>query len=205
MKRFVMAAAAALLVAGSAPAFAQARERVTAPVGGISIEKPTGWFTVPPGDAIANLRKVEFDSPAFQQRLQQAASEPLIVFTKYPVSHPGLIPTIKVNYRRIPDNKRIGAVGVLNAVIDAMRQGFGTVDILDAPTETRVGGLPAAHMRVAYVMTSQGEKLSAVSEMWMIPRGDYVLIVGVAYSPDEPAPVRDEILAAVGSVQIAAQ
>lgn len=202
MKRLLTAVAAALLVAGSAPAFAQARERVTAPVGGISIEKPSGWFGVPPAEAFANLRKVEFDSPAFQEQMQRTASEPLIVFTRYPTTHPGLIPTIKVNYRRIPENRKIGAVGVLNAVVGAMRQGFGDLAVLDAPAETKVGGWPAAHMRVSYTMTVEGDSLAAISELWLIPRGDYVLVLGVAYSPDEAALVHDDILGAIGSVQI---
>jgi hypothetical protein len=200
MKRFLMAVAAALLVAGPRPAFAQ--ERVTAPIGGISIEKPGGWRIVPPSEAVANLGKIEFATPEQRARVVGDDPGPLITFLKYPDTHPGIIPTIKVNYRPAPGIGRVGAKGILNAMIETLRTGFGAAQILDAPTDVMLAGQPAAHMRVAFTINANGDSLPTISEMWVIPRGNYMLVIGVAYADDEPAATHAEILAAIASVRI---
>lgn len=195
-----IAIAAALLVM-AAPAVAAIGERIAAPVGGISIEKPAGWSVLPPDEALRNIRGIDFDTPGASRALRG----PLITLTKYPLSHEGVVPTIKVNYHHFPAARELGPDGLAKLVIADLNRSLGEVKVLDAPSTVKVSGLSAGHFRVGYALRRGKQTADAVSEIWAVPRGNGFFMIGVGYSPDEPAATHGEIEAAVASVKIEAQ
>jgi hypothetical protein len=199
MKLLAWMFAALLALAG--PAVAQ--ERIAAAAGGISIEKPVGWTVMPPDRVLENVRGLTYESPEFR-RVVDATGAPFITMIKYPADREGINPTMKVNYQRLPASMHsMGPVEVLTGVVGAMRSGFGEVDILVAPHAVQFAGAPGAHVRIAYTIKgAAGTPFETVSEMWIILRGGYAIILGVGYGRDEPAATVSEIQGAALSFRI---
>lgn len=198
MKRIAIAAA---LLVMAAPAVAALGERIAAPVGGISIEKPAGWSVLPPDEALRNIRSIDFDTPGASRALRG----PLITLTKYPLSRPGVNPTVKINYHNFPAARELGPDGVAKLMVDDLRRSLGEITILDAPSALQVSGMPAGHLRVGYTLRRGEAAVPTISEIWVVLRGSGFFVIGAGYAPDEPAATHGEIEAAVASVKIEAQ
>lgn len=189
----------AALLAVAAPAMAAAGERIAAPVGGISIEKPAGWSMLPPDATLRNIKEIDFDTPL------RPANAPLITLTKYPLSHPGIIPTIKVQYHYFPGATALGPEGVAKLMIGDLRRSLGDLTVVDEPAAIQVSAMPAAHARVSYTLRRGKESLGSITELWVVNRGNGFFVIGAGYAPDEPAVSLSEINAALASVRIAAR
>lgn len=189
------------LMWSAAPAIAQ--ERVTAPAGGLSIEKPKGWMVTPPDASIANTRGLQYDSPEFRSLIERV-NAPFITMVKYPIDRAGINPTIKVNYLLLPATLRDdSSVELLTKIIDTLRMGFGDIRFLQPPAPMKVAGTQGAHARIVFMVKgSAGTPYQTISEVWIVRRGDYLITLGVSYSPDEPAATVEEIEAAVQSFRI---
>ncbi|MEZ0243454.1 MAG: hypothetical protein ACAH11_08780 [Sphingomonas sp.] len=188
--------ALAVLALPAAPAFAQG-ERIVAPAGGISIEKPRGWNILPPDEAMENLRGLRFDDPRVQRAIG-SGNAPFIVLLKYPADTEGINPTLKVNYRPLPPSLRgKSAVEVLSMLFESMRTTVNDVVLLDPPAPVQFAGGTGAHFRLSYTLVgSAGTPYKVISEMWMTLRGDYAVILGAGYGADEPPATAAEIAAA---------
>jgi hypothetical protein len=197
---FVLSALA-LLAVPAAPALAQ--ERIVAPAGGISIEKPRGWNVIPPSAAMENLRGLRFDDPRVKAVIGQGEA-PFIVLLKYPPDTEGVNPTLKVNYRPLAAPLRgMTAIEVLNALYGAMSRTMDNVELLDAPAPVQFAGGTGAHFRLSYSLVgSGGTPFHVISEMWLTLRGDYAVILGAGYGADEPAETAAEIAAASRTFRI---
>ncbi|MES2443884.1 MAG: hypothetical protein V4574_13725 [Pseudomonadota bacterium] len=189
----LLAAILASLVALATPAFAQGVERVTAPAGGISVEMPGGWSITPPDPSVEKLRGLTYRSPEFR-RSAQTGSAPFLTLVKYPANHPGINPTMKVNYLALSDSMlRLDPVELLTRLTDAMRRQSGGLEVLDAPALASFMGV-GAHVRVAHTTRNRaGTPVETVSEMWITLLGDYAVILEAVYDADEPAQTIVEI------------
>src|SRR5262249_44993472 len=145
---------------------AQSAERIVAPGGAISIELPAGWQNQPPQEAGANLRGLTVNDEAFRQWVATHPASPLILITKYPLDHPGLNPTIKVNYHLFEGGDH-DIAAVLDATLEGVKRAFDDFRIIDPPAPASLGGLPGLHARAAFTMARGDLRVHAIADMWM--------------------------------------
>lgn len=181
------------------PAHAQ---RFTNPVLGLSIEKPVDWHIISAEANAENLKKAEIGTPEFQEAVRKYASVPLFAFSRYLEPHPDMNASVKVNRR--PSGSFAGRTGqeVLQALLPGMRSAMGDLKIVTAPELTTLGGKAAGHIALTYTLKAGGSSFPAASELWIIPRGDYLIVVGAGYRPDEKTGDRQAVLQIVNSLKL---
>jgi hypothetical protein len=189
----------ALTVLVSSPVFA---ERFSNPTIGISIDKPDDWYVLTAGANAENLKRAKLGSPEFQAAVQKYATVPLYAFIKYAEPYADLNPSIKINIR--PAGKLAGQSGseILAAIIGNFQNAMVDFKLISAPAEMALAGRSAGHAVMDYTLQSDGSLYPVRSEMWIIPQGENLLIVGVGYRQDEKTGGRDELMKIVGSIAL---
>lgn len=182
-----------------APAHA---ELFTNPVLGLSIEKPADWHIISAEANAENLKKAEIGTPEFQEAVRKYASVPLYAFSRYLEPHPDMNASVKVNTR--PSGSFAGRTGpeVLQALLPGLRSAMGDLKIVTAPEPTTLGGKAAGHIAMTYTLKAGGSSFPAASELWIIPRGDYLIVVGAGYRPDDKTGDRQAVLQIVNSLKL---
>lgn len=188
---------AGLLCLGSP---ARAEERVDLPELGISVTAPDGWQRISGDRALAHLRDIRLEREEFQKRLAQG-SEPIVSLRKR-WDRGGLVPIVNFGFNPIAGLGGRTPVQFLERTAEVASQALGDFEILEAPREVRVSGLPAAHMRIAYTQTQQEVRRPSISEYWIIPRGAYYFFIGTGYADREDAVTRREIKSIIDSIAI---
>ena len=183
----------------SSAAFA---ERFTNPVLGLSIEKPADWHVLSAEANAENLKKMEVGTPEFQEAVRKYASVPLYAFTRYLEPHPDLNASVKLNTR--PAGTFAGRSGqeILQALLPGLQGSMADLKIVTAPEPTNLAGHAAGHMAMTYTLRTGGASYPAASEMWIIPRANYLIIVGAGYRPDEKTGDRQAVLQIVNSLKL---
>lgn len=191
---------AALAITLAAPAIAAMGERIYAPVGGISIEKPDGWYLIPPDESLRNLKALDFEDP----RVQQSLTAALITLTRdHPDNVAGIIPTITIKYAAYPRIRERGAMGVTEDLIAAMRTAYSDFRVVEAPRPYSVAGHAGARALVVFTVRSQGGMESCEGELIIIPRGTIgVYSLALFWKAGEGAQTRAAFDAALASVRI---
>lgn len=190
------------VVAGLFVCVPASAERFSNPVLGLSIEKPDDWHVLSAEANAENLRKVETGTPELQAAIQKYASVPLYAFTRYPEPHPDLNASVKVNTR--PAGSFAGQSGqqILQALLPGLSRTMSDLKVIKAPEITTLAGKTAGHMALTYTLKTEGASYPAASEMWIIPRGDYLIIVGAGYRPDENTGDHKAVMKIVNSLQL---
>ena len=177
-------------------------ERFTNPVLGLSIEKPADWHIISAEANAENLKRAEIGSPELQEAVRKYASVPLYAFSRYREPHADMNASVKVNTR--PSASFAGRTGqeVLQALLPGLRSAMGDLKIVTAPEPTTLGGKAAGHIAMTYTLKTGGSSFPAASELWIIPRGDYLIVVGAGYRPDEKTGDRQAVLQIVNSLKL---
>ena len=168
----------------------------------MSIQKPADWHVLTAEANAENLKKAEIGTPEFQEAVRKHASVPLYAFTRYPEPHPDMNASVKLNTR--PAGPFAGRSGqdVLQALLPALSLAMTNLKVVTAPETTILGGRAAGHLALTYTLKTAGASYPAASEMWVIPRGDYLIIVGAGYRPDEKTGDRQAVLKIVHSLTL---
>ena len=197
MRRQLLALSALLSISASAQA-----ELFTNPVLGLSIEKPADWHVLTAEANAENLKKAEIGTPEFQEAIRKHSGVPLYAFTRYPEPHPDMNVSVKLNARPVgPFSGRSGQE-ILQALLPALSGAMTDLKIVTAPEATLLAGRAAGHLAMTYTLKSDGASYPAASEMWVIPRRDYLIIVGAGYRPDEKFGDRRAVLKIVNSLKL---
>lgn len=175
----------AIGAAAAAPtANPRAVERLSNATLGVSIDKPKSWITLTAAANAANLGKVEFNSPEFQKQVQAYASVPLFAFTKFREPYADVNPSVKINTR--PAGQLAGRSGsdVLLTILPALSKVMPDYKLVTPPRTVTLGGRATGHAKVTYTLKSGGKSYPCTSELWIVPRGNYFIIVGAGYRPN---------------------
>lgn len=179
MKRLLIALSLSLCTA------AASAERLSNPVLGLSIDKPDDWHTLTAEANAENLRKAEIGTPEFQAAIRSYASVPMFAFTRFREPHPDMNASVKVNARPAASFTGKSGQQILQTLLPGISAVMSDVRIVTPPEAVSLANHSAGHMALTYTLKSEGRAYPAASEMWIIPRGDYLIIVGAGYRPDE--------------------
>jgi len=90
---------------------------------------------------------------------------------------------------------------ILELVIPQFQKMIEDFTLAQPPTDTVVGTLPAAYMRINYSISNpDGRIFPTATELWAIPRGDYYFMIGAGTRQDEKTGSREEIAEILSSI-----
>jgi hypothetical protein len=199
-KKLLLALALAISLTSQANAKAKL-DVVSIPTIGLQVTKPKAWHHLSAQANSDNLRKMELDDKALQQAIVRQAAVPIVAFTKYLEPYPNLNPSFKINVRPL-QNLPTNAVELLQIIVPGAQKTVGA-ELEQQPVATTVSGLPAAYVRLSYVLNSAGAQYPTISELWIVPRGSYFFMIGAGTRQDESNGSRAEVKAIIDSIRIA--
>lgn len=188
--------ASSLVCASETPVF----ESVAA---GFKVTKPASWLFVLAQDNLNNLGQVELNDAEFKQLMLKYATAPLVAMMKHPEPFDDLNPSFKVNIKPLGLLQGTDPKQLLGMFLPQFEKLFKDFKLDQAPMDTTVAGLNAGYMRIRYtLMIPDGRGFPTLSEMWIVPKGDYFYLMGAGTRQDEATGSRAEIRQIVESVVI---
>ncbi|HXV78001.1 MAG TPA: hypothetical protein VD788_16955 [Candidatus Polarisedimenticolaceae bacterium] len=191
----------AALAVGTPADEGQRFENATA---GISLERPAGWVTASIQQVEANRKRVRLPDDELQAAVEEHASAPLFVFTRYPEPHDDLNPSIQVILRPLGELAGLPPIEVMQAAVGPLQEIFGNFEFVEEIHPTEVAGYPAARMSATYTIENdEGRAFETVSKMWIVPRGSFMFMLGMSGAIEDRDELEEIFERAIGSVEIA--
>ncbi len=172
-------------------------------VAGFEIRKPSSWHFSGKAEHLAQLKELKLQDAEFKRRMVERSRVPLVILMKHPEGFDDLNPTVKVQFRPMDPVKGKSAVEILNLILPSFRSVFKNFKVTKEPKATTVSGLPAAYVEMEYELeTEEGRSFPTTSQVWLVPNGDFMFIIGAGTRTDEKTGGRAEIRKIVGTVKI---
>jgi len=194
----LMMAATSSLVQAQVPS-PQRFENATA---GIGLTRPAGWHTASLQTVQENRERVQLSDAELQAALRKLATAPLVVFTKYPEPHPTMNPSVQVTLRSSGALAGAAPTEILKIAVGSMQKAFADFAFVNEIHGVQVSGLPAAHMRARYTMNVGGSGFGVLARLWLVPRGQFMFLIGMSGPPDGPDLSEAEFAEVLGSISI---
>jgi hypothetical protein len=189
-----------VLLALGSPAIAQ--DVYTNPVFGFSARKPSSWHYFTVEQQQENLKGLDFNDPKFKELLTKHARVPFFAITKFKEPHPDLNPSVRVNVREAGNLKGVPPEKAMQAITAAFPRIFKDFSVAEGPVATKVLGHAAAYVRVNYTLEAAGSSWRTTSEMWLVPRGDVIFVIGAGTREDQKNATLKEIRSIVDTIKI---
>jgi hypothetical protein len=189
---------AALIV--SSPCFAQ--QTYANPTLGFSVRKPSSWHFLSAEQHRENLKRSDFADPKFKELVTRYARTPFLAMTKYKEPYDDLNPSVRVNAREAGNLKGMAPEKVVELTASSFSRMFKDYAVAAGPLVTKVSGHSAGYMRVNYTHESGGVAWRTTSELWIVPRGDLMFIIGAGTRQDEKTGTRREVQGIIDTIKI---
>ena len=196
--KYLLSLSAALLLAA-----APAAERFSSTALGISVEKPAGWHVITADQEAANRARVDTGSPELKVLVEKYANTSLYSFAKYPEPYPALNPSFRINTRSAGTLEGLSGTVMTGMVVGNLQRLIPDLRVISPPAETIVGGQPAGHATVRYGLRADGKTFPTTSEMWVVPRGSYFVVIGIGYPLPDTEKAGADLKRIVDSVRFA--
>ena len=172
------------------------------PTLGFSIRKPSSWHYLTADQHRENLKRSDFADPKFKELVTRYARTPFLAITKHKEPHNDLNPSLRVNAREAGNLKGMPPEKVAELSASAFSRMFKDYVVAEGPVATKLSGHPAGYMRVNYTHEAGGVGWRTTSELWIVPRGDLVFIIGAGTRQDEKSGTRKEVRSIVDTIKI---
>lgn len=146
---------------------------------GLRVTKPDSWRFVTAEEDTQSLESLEFDSNELKRKIV-AHKKPLVIMSQGSELQAGINPSVKVTLESFVGLPEPNAEGVLKLAAIGVRQltDAKIVSLADA----EVAGRSAKRMTVDQtIRTTGGQEYPVTSVVWIVPEGDFYLLVGAAY------------------------
>ncbi len=171
------------------------------PTLGLSITKLPAWNFFTAEQNRENLERVLLKDEELQALVAKYSTTPLVLIARHQEPFDDLNPSLKVNAR--PTGQLEGKSGseILSLISGSFKDTFQDFAVLQHPTDTKVGGQPAGYMSMNYSLAiPDGRTFPTTSELWIVPRGSYFLLIGAGTRQDEKTGSRADINAMLNSI-----
>jgi hypothetical protein len=175
-----------------------AQETYSNPTLGFSMRKPSSWHYLSAEQSRENLKRSDFSDPKFKEMLTRTARTPFIGIAKHKEPHNDLNPSIRVNAREAGNLKGMAPEKVAEVTASTLSRAFKDFSIVEGPVATTLSGHPAGY----YTLEAGGASWPAMSELWIVPRGDLVFIIGAGLRQDEKNGTRKEVRGIIETIKI---
>ena len=160
---------------------------------GIEISKPQEWFFMDTESVSLSRNRISLDDKNFERQLKSNARLPLVTICKYkkPETRLDVSPTVNVVYSKLGNLMALAPDELLKIIGSSLGKQFLDFKYELEPTIAKLSTKNAAKAIARYTLENQDGYIFKVrSEMWIVPKGDRVLIIGFA-SPAEGPDVAD--------------
>jgi hypothetical protein len=179
-----------------------AQDTYSNPTLGFSIRKPASWHYLTAEQHRDSLRRSDFTDPKFKELVTRYARTPFLAITKHKEPYDDLNPSIRVNAREAGALAAMPAEKLVELTASAFSRMFKDYVVAEGPVAIRLSGHPAGYMRVNYTHEAGGAAWRTTSELWVVPRGDLLFIVGAGTRQDEKSGTREEVRGVVDTIRI---
>ena len=179
-----------------------AQETYSNPTLGFSIRKPSSWHYLSAEQHRENLKRSDFSDPKFKELVTRYARTPFLAMTKYKEPYEDLNPSVRVNAREAGNLKGVPPEKVVELTASSFARMFKDYAVAEGPLVTKVSGHPAGYMRVNYTHEAGGVAWRTTSELWIVPRGELMFIVGAGTRQDEKTGTRKEVRGIIDTIKI---
>jgi hypothetical protein len=171
----------------------QAPSKISIPSFGLSVAPLPGWHVVSAQENADNLRSLRMDDRQFQELAIRYANSPVVALSKYKEPYEDLNPSFKINVRPMGGFNGRPPTEILAAALPTFSRAFSDLKVQEGPKPTEVAGHDAAYARLAYTMRAGGAAFPTISELWIVPRGPIMLMIGTGTRADERNGKREEV------------
>jgi hypothetical protein len=160
--------------------------RFYSPMAGISIEKQPNWVFMPLEMELANREAVSVGKKETDAVMHDGTTPPLVVISRYPEPSAKPNPTLKINLRALGDLKGAPPVEITRQVAVVMANAIPTFQLEEEIRDAEIGGLEAGVFRAHFSLEVPrlGRSFTVRTQGWIVPRGNYAIIVGASDPTD---------------------
>jgi hypothetical protein len=170
---------------------------------GFSIKKPASWHYVTAEQVQQNLTRIDLNDPKMKELMARYARAPFFAISKHKEPHDDLNPSVRVNAREAGNLKGVAPEKIAELSANALARTFKDYAVVTGPVQTKVSGHPAGYMKVNYTLEAgDGRSWRTTSEMWIVPRGDLIFIIGSGTRQDEKSGSRTEVSSIIDTIKI---
>lgn len=176
--------------------------RFESPTAGLAFSKPDSWRFASMQAALENREKIRLDDAELERQLKTQANPPLAVVIKHNEPFPDVNPSFQVGMRPLGTLEGRSAKELVEIVLAGMAKMYADFKVVQAATDTTVGGLPAARASIHYTLkTTEGGAYPTWSDIAVVPRGKFMFFFGMGRKQgDEDATA--ELTGMLNSVEI---
>jgi hypothetical protein len=166
------------------------------------LTKPATWQFATAQQGVDNIRRLETNEE-LKAAMIRYGSAPLVSMLKFPEPYDDINPSFTAKVRPLGTLKGKDPKDILTLVLSQMQRSFKEFVIVQPAADVTVSGLPGAHGRVNYTLeVSNLGSFPVTSDLWIIPRGDFVFMLGAGLRQDEKTGSRAEVQAIFDTVRI---
>ena len=168
---------------------------------GLKLTKPTSWHFLTVKSHLTNLEQIKLKDKKLQQAMIQNSTLPLVIIAKYKEPYNQLNPTLKVIVRSLHGMDASKPVKMVNTILPTLKKSFMDFEIKTSPKPVEVGGQKAAYVHLHHKLnTKKGDTYLVSSEMWFIPKGNSVFMIGVGTEVGDKTDTRKDIQSIIESI-----
>jgi hypothetical protein len=175
----------------------------SSPIYGISVTKPPDWHYATAEQHQANLERVEMTDEELERHVRAHSTTPLVMMMKYLEPYDDLNPSFKITVQPAGNLPKDDPILIMKGILLAFQKGFKNVSIKEGPARTVVDSLSAAYLRMHYdLVTADSMVYPTCSEIWIVPRGNLIFLIGSGTPQEDTAGARAEVATILASLKI---
>ena len=175
----------------------------TSPTAGFSITKPASWVWGTTEQIAKGREAIRLKDKELEQQIRERANAPLIVILKHQEPYDDLNPSVQVQLRPLGQLEGKSAVEMLNIILPTLQRAVTDFTIIEPIKEATVGGQKAAYMKSKYsVKNAEGREFRALSRLWIVPKGSFILMVSISGPQEGPDVSEPEFAEVIRSIRI---
>ncbi len=170
---------------------------------GFEIIKPDDWYFTTAGKIMEQTQAVKFNEEEYHMTMKKYATMPLVSMTKFLEPYKDLNPSINIYILPLGNFKGAQPVELIALVSPQFRKSLKDFKLVQPPMEVEISGIRSAYARINNLeQAANGSMISTISELWIVPRGDYFFVIGTGIRQDERNSSLAEIESIVKTVKI---
>jgi len=182
---------------------AESRDVLTLPFVGLEITKQSDWHFTNVTLVTESAKSILFQEKEFADLVAKNTAVPLAVITKYPESYEEVNPSLKIDVQPVAKLNGKTGIELSNFVLGMFSTAVKDFEILQKPVEVYLGAFKASYFRIRYTVEyADNTSYRTVSELWIINRDAYFLMLGAATLDDDKTRSREEIATMLKSLRV---
>ena len=151
------------------------------------------WHYIKAKEHLQGLKHIKLRDKKLQKFMLKE-NNPLFVLMKYKRPYKGVNPSIKVDMVPMGNMDYSQSEKIVKLNMDLLKKASSNFKVITQPESVYVGGLKGSYAHVQYEIHNQaGAAFFISSELWIIPKDGYFIMIGAATRANEKTGTRKEI------------